>query len=224
VIPPCVALPEVEIVHAETARVEVAAADADVAQPAVDAVAVDVAVPEVVVFVVLVFASEVAWLVAFAAPASAFGVAEPRASADTHVVFPVLLAAAAAGVWPNNLERSISSAFPNIGYSARSSSSAEAANRGPFDNSICDPANRADDSKLSNGGLRRNRIAGLPYSMPNRGHSSVSGTSRPRTVSTTSHSRKTGPPLCKGQRTQHWCPALRQLLAARQIRSVAARY
>jgi hypothetical protein len=37
-------------------------------------------------------------------------------------------------------------------------------------------------------------------------------------VSTTSHSRKKGPPLCKGQRKRHWCQAIRRLQAARQIR------
>lgn len=81
-VPPCAALPVVEMV-----RVGVVASDA--ARPVADVVgAASAAVPAVAAFAVL---------------ASVFDTAGPRASADTHVVFLVSLAVATAGTWLNNL-------------------------------------------------------------------------------------------------------------------------
>ena len=102
--------------------------------------------------------SEVVFVVLVSAVFEIADVVELQVFVGIVFVFVVLIPDSVVVVYVYNPERPKFSSFPNIGYSASPSSSAEVLNEEPVDNSKCDRANYGSDSILSNTGLRQNKI------------------------------------------------------------------
>jgi len=164
-----------------------------------------VAVEPVVLFAAELEISEPA--VVFVVVASVVDVAEPPASADIRVAFPVSAPAslAAAEVGSSGHPRSVP--CPNVDYFATPASCFEVAGYQFVHNTSGARANHGLGNRLSISDPRQNKTVEHGHNRPSRGHSNVSGTSDLAMGATTSRSRKTNLPLCQGQRKHSTCQA-----------------
>lgn len=138
--------------------------------------------------------------VVLAAVVSVAGGAGPQADGDTPVPFGVSVPASAVLVGVDSSGRPRFHAFPNVGHHAISSSCVEGVGEESFHSSSGVRTNRGVCSIPSSLGLHQNKSLEHGCNKPNPGHNNVSDTSDLPKDATTTHSRKTNPPLRQGQR------------------------
>jgi hypothetical protein len=134
-------------------------------------------------------------------------VAEPQASADIAVAFPVLVPVSVVAVEVDSSERPRFLAFANVDHYANSSSSVEVVRKESVHSSTRARTNYGLCSILSNPGLHQSRNLEQCYNTPSPGYNNVSDTNDLPMDATTNHSRRTCLLLYQVQRKHRSYPA-----------------
>jgi hypothetical protein len=175
---------------------------------------------EVVVLVAEPEAASVAaahWVVSAVAEPEAVFVVGPQVFVDIAVAFVVLVPVFVVGGEVCSSGRSRFLSFPNVDYSAKSSSSAEAVDEVSVHNPTGARTNYGLCSILSNLGLYQNKNLEHCYNNPSLGYNNASDTSDLPMDATTNHSRNRGLHQYQEQR-RHTYQVLLLTLEVRQIR------